>query len=114
MNKLKRFLLSDLEENLDQSSWDWEADYRFAIAAGDTKSAEIIKEAIDSSAPTALRFVLVRSTGITKKRLRVMNGLIKMKLVTAYWLGTGDGGRSEFGISRVKIYTLSTSVRKTK
>jgi hypothetical protein len=109
MHKLKKLMMKDLEEYGEQSSWDWDADLRFAIMINDEKSITIIQEALKSYSTSQVRCQAVAETGITKKRLRVLNGLIRLGLVKASWVGTGEGGRNLYGVSRVRSYELSSS-----
>ncbi len=103
-------ILENLKEDLlkkgPQASWDWEADYRFAIIIKDYKSAEIIKQVIESNGVTAIRYAAVQSTGITKKRLNFLRKLKRTGVVKSYWSGLGRGAYSQFGIRRVRCYEL--------
>jgi hypothetical protein len=101
--KTKRFLLTDLEENGAQCSLDPEADARFAHFIKDFESYKTIQSSIDKGAKISL-------WKISNKRLRVINGLIKLGLVKAGWAGTDYGGTKQTGVNRVRIYMLSTSV----
>lgn len=101
----EEFILTDLKENYSQCSWDWPADERFAehLKVEDT----LICEAMDSGAPLALR-IAASSTwhNITQKRIAILRGLCKLGYVDAYWAGTGPGGKTEFGVNRIRTYAL--------
>jgi hypothetical protein len=109
MHKVKRLLLTDLENNGSQASIDLEADARFAKIIGDKISEQIIIKAIENGTTGLPKDAELIQTHITDKRLRVLNGLVKMKLVKAHWVGTNVGGTKALGVNRVRIYTLSTS-----
>jgi hypothetical protein len=109
MRKVKRLLLTDLENNGSQASIDLEADARFAHIIGDVISEKTILEAIEKGHTELPKDCGLIAIGMTDKRLRVLNGLVKMKLVKAYWSGTKTGGVKVLGVNRVRIYTLSTS-----
>ena len=110
MRKVKRLLLTDLENNGSQCSIDLEADARFARIIGDPVSEKTILEAIEAGETSELpKDCGLLAIGMRDKRLRVLNGLVKMKLVKAHWSGTSEGGVKMLGVNRVRIYTLSTS-----
>lgn len=99
-------LLSDLSENGEQCSWDWEADLRFARITGQDTSP--IEAAIYSSAPIAFRVAASRGwEKVTQKRIRLLRKLCKIGLANSYWSGTGNGGKSDFGLNRVKNYVIT-------
>ena len=104
MNAIEQNLINDLKSNGEQSSWDWDADARFAKIIGDEKSEQIILAAIKSGAPSAIRFETVHQTGVPKKRLRYLRGLVKKGVATAYWEGLGEGGKNTFGVNRLRVY----------
>jgi hypothetical protein len=115
MHRVKRLLLTDLENNGSQASIDLEADARFAKIIGDPISEKTILEAIEAGETSELpKNCGLIAIGIRDRRLRVLNGLVKMKLVKAGWTGTKSGGIKNIGVNRVRIYTLSTSVDITK
>ncbi len=110
MRKVKRLLLTDLENNGSQCSIDLEADARFARIIGDPVSEKTILEVIEAGETSELpKDCGLLAIGMRDKRLRVLNGLVKMKLVKAHWSGTSEGGVKMLGVNRVRIYTLSTS-----
>jgi hypothetical protein len=109
MYRVKKLLLKDLENNGSQASIDLEADARFAHIIGDVTSEKIILEAIEQGQTGLPKDCIVLATRITDKRLRVLNGLVKLKLVKAYWSGTKLNGVKALGVNRVRIYMLSTS-----
>lgn len=93
MHYVKRFLIKDLEINGIQLSIDPEADVRFAKAVG----VQLSLPFMPSQATTAQK--------ITKRRLRVLNGLVKLKIVKASWTGAPV---KEIGVNRIRVYTLSS------
>ena len=98
--------VKDLKTNGTQFSWDLPADERYAKIIGDSTSEELIHRAVHSYSIMTSRLAAVESTGITPKRLRALRKLIKLGLVESYWEGLGAGGRSEFGVGRVRSYSL--------
>lgn len=104
----EEFLIKDLEENESQSSWDWEADFRFAkqFYPNECKDIALI---IRSQTLHAHQIVAHRLLAEKTKssRLRTMRRLIKKGIVKAYWVGTGWGGKHDFGINRVRAYFLN-------
>ena len=100
-------LLKDLAKHGDQFSWDLPADERFAAIINDIEAEKLIHHAVVSCSVSYFRLEAVKSTGITKKRLRVLRQLQKSGKVIASWMGLGWGGRSEFGVGRVRCYSLS-------
>lgn len=104
-NLIEIFLLNDLKENVSQSSWDWEADLRFAYAIDHPKK-KLIEDVVNSETVWPIRYGILKSTGITAKRLRYLRKLVNKKLVISYWIGSGWGGQSEFGLKRVRNYRL--------
>jgi hypothetical protein len=110
MHRVKRLLLTDLENNGSQASIDLEADARFAKIIGDPVSEKTILEAIEAGETSELpKNCGLIAIGMRDKRLRVLNGLVRMKLVKAQWVGTFKDGVKMLGVNRVRIYTLSTS-----
>jgi predicted DNA-binding transcriptional regulator len=95
--------MTDLEENGAQCSLDPEADIRFAHFLGNSDAEKFIKDNLDEGFRIHLH-------EIADKRLRVLNGLIKLKLVKAGWVGTKYEGTRHVGVNRVRIYMLSTAV----
>lgn len=111
LGKTKRFLITDLEENGAQCSYDLEADLRFANFIKDFVSVKRIQKAIDEGQLAFPKTIEIITAGvIADKRLRVLNGLVKMKLVKSGWVGTKYGGTKHVGVNRVRIYMLSTAV----
>ena len=100
------FLINDFKEHPVQSSWDFEADLRFAKAIGDKEAVELIKPMLNGGFLPAI-LAIFRHTirpRITNRRLRAMRKLVKQGLVKIGWLGTGYGGKTEFGVNRVRSY----------
>lgn len=93
-----------------QSSWDWEADFRFAKEVGTKDEIEILQALLKSSAVFAHQIAVhkARIRKLAQRRIRALRKLYKMGLVDAFWLGTGHGGYSEFGIRRIRTWILKT------
>ena len=107
MNDDQKFLLANLKANGPQSSWDWQADHRFALAAGLTEEAEKIRLVLRSHAPTIFRDEVMFSVKHVKtRRLRALQALVKKGLVRSAWVGTGAGGKNEFSVNRCRAYFL--------
>lgn len=89
-------------ESVRQTSWDWEADYKFAIYLR-SDMAEIIKDVIDSQdTQISLRMVTWKSMWyrpVTQLRLKALKELVELSFVEAGWLGLGHGSKSEFGLT---------------
>lgn len=101
------FLIKDMKNNGGASAWDWEADYRFACHLGDEETAEIILAAIQSHAPENFRvYAMMKCKRITDLRLRIMRKLVRDGVARAYWAGTGEGGKSRFGVNKIRHYQL--------
>lgn len=112
MHKTKKFLIKDLEEHGCQMSWDLEADARFAHAVGDFQSEQYVIKAIEDGQTAFPKDAGLLSTGISRRRIRVLNALVNMKLVTSYWLGTSKSGSKNYGTNRVRVYQLATTETK--
>lgn len=97
-------LEADVRRHRSQSSWDWEADARFARLLGNEWAERRILAACESHAPAAFRYAAVAETGVTKQRLAALRLLLKSGRITADWRGTGPGGLSELGTNRVRVY----------
>ena len=107
MNKYEDWALKDLDKYIIQGSWDWEADYRFALAFGTSEEIKAIQDLNDSSSVAAFRvkfWELYVKKKITSKRLRALRSLVNQKLIKSWWIGTGPGGASEFGVNRTRAY----------
>jgi hypothetical protein len=108
MSKLEdeeSFLIDELKSDRMQSSWDWESDLRFAERFD--MDCELLREAIDSSAPLKFRYMSANfNKTIKQRRLSALRRLVKKGVVRAWWSGTGVGGASEFGVGRVRSYSL--------
>lgn len=102
----EEFILSDLEKYGSQSSWDWEADYRFAQQFY-PEHEELIRKITYGGAPAGIRINAHFHTAANKvkqNRLAVLRMLVKKGFVVSYWNGTGEGGALLFGVNRVKVY----------
>lgn len=100
-------VLEDLKKHGTQSSWDWEADQRFASHIGDSEAADGIRKILDSCAPSAFRIAaMLEYRRITNRRLRVLRKLVKNGLVVAFWDGLGQGAINQFGVRRVRCFRI--------
>lgn len=106
LTKREKFLLVDLKINSSQSSWDWEADNRFnkefKIIDDDGLGDALVSS--DALAHSRMAVHQIHFEKVKRARLRVLNGLVKKKLVRAFWVGTGFGGKTDFGVSRCRGY----------
>lgn len=103
------FVLSDIKKNGSQSSWDWDADLRFACHLGLTEEIQHLRAANEGNfLPNRLaHFEMVRRK-ITQRRLRVLRKLVHEGRVTSEWRGTGLFGKTDCGINRARAYFLKT------
>lgn len=104
-----QIILKDMRErHVGQSSWDWEADYRFAKAIGAIYEIEILESLLKSTTVFAIQIACHKKfiTKLKNRRLRALRCLVKQGLVDSWWRGTGYGGYSEFGARRIKTYHL--------
>lgn len=100
------FLINDFKEHPVQSSWDFEADLRFAKEIGDDEAVNLLRSMLKSRFVPAILGVFYHTIRprITRKRLRVIRKLVEQGLVVTYWSGTGYGGKADFGVSRTRTY----------
>ena len=100
------FLIQDFKEHPVQSSWDFEADLRFAKAIDDEEAVGLIRSMLKSSFAPAILGVFHHTIRprITRRRLAATRKLVERGLVTARWSGTGYGGKTEFGVNRARTY----------
>jgi hypothetical protein len=91
------------------SSWDWEADLRFAQAIGDDGAATWADQLARSQMPLPLRLDLYTAHcgHITRRRRRAMGELVRRGWATASWIGLGEGSRAAFGVGRSRVYELT-------
>lgn len=94
------------------SSWDWEMDLKFAEKIGDDVAADFIKGLCGSVLSIRDHDRYIRSR-ITARRLRALRRLVKKGLVSSYWVGTGWGGRSDTGVSRLRGYMITPKGRES-
>ena len=87
------------------SSWDWEMDLKFAKGIGDDVAVDFIEGLQGSVLSIRDHDRYIRSR-ITARRLRALRKLVKRGLVESHWMGTGWGGRSDFGVGRLRGYML--------
>ena len=101
-------VLADLYEHGAQHSWDWTADLQFARAVGLVEEAKLL-ESMQAPAfwPAAIEahMAFVKKP-VTNRRLRALRRLVSEGVVEAEWRGTGWGGRTDFGVGRVRRYAL--------
>jgi hypothetical protein len=97
-------------------SWDWAADHRFAVAVGDTEAAAFLERLLDRNAGgVAPRLMDAHDAyvgHITRRRVRALGALVRAGEAEAWWSGLGVGGRSFYGIGRVRTYQLTASAPK--
>lgn len=106
----RQFLIADIKKHGAQSSWDWDADVRFARFLDDTVSADAIQRACDSHSVLSARYsywVHFGGRRICRNRMRRLRELVSAGFLSAGWVGLGAGGFSEFGIRRVRAYSLT-------
>jgi hypothetical protein len=105
--EIEAFLIHDMKSHGGcQSSWDWEADARFASFI-EHKDAALINQACYSGTVWPIKERIIRGTGIIQLRLRYLRGLQKCGIVKGAWTGTGAGGLYELGTRRIRDYWLS-------
>lgn len=105
----EQIILKDMRERHGgQNSWDWEADYHFAKAIGAKDEIELLSALLKSVAVFVIQVSIHKKyiTKLKKRRLAALRQLEKQGLVESWWLGTGFGGYSEFGVRRVKTWRL--------
>lgn len=105
----EEFLIKDIGENGSQSSWDWQADLRFAkffFPEEHADIAAIIHSSTVYSSRIAAHEVLAKKT--KSSRIATLRRLIKKGLIESSWMGTGEGGKNLFGVNRVRSYYLTT------
>jgi len=103
------FILSDLGNGEHQTSWDWPADQRFARFLADRNAVEVYDALLRSVAPFPIQIVAQKTVDhIRRRRLRALRQLAKTGKIESYWRGTADGGRTEFGVCRVRVYRLAS------
>lgn len=102
------FILKDMRSYHGQSSWDWEADLRFARFLGDKEAEVIINDACHCSlVPMAVALMHTKAALRVKgKRLDLLRELVREGLVEKWPLGTGQCGRTDCGISWAMSYHL--------
>lgn len=92
------------------ASWDWEADVRFARAAGFAPElVEVLEEWLraDTRLPGVLLiYYQVVRPRVTRRRLRALRQLVAAGLVRSSWCGTGECGQTDFGVNRMRSYCL--------
>ena len=100
-------ILCDMNEFGGQSSFDWESDYRFAKALGDARAIEVYHRLLNSHSPSPVQCAVQRSVDhIRRRRLRALRMLVKQGAIESQWLGTGHGGRTVFGVGRMRTYHI--------
>lgn len=104
-----QIILEDMRKTrVGQSSWDWEADYRFAKAIDAKDEIEILESLLKSTTVFAIQIGCHRRfiTKLKDRRLRALRNLEKQGIVYSGWIGTGSGGLNEFGTRRIKSWHL--------
>jgi hypothetical protein len=106
----EQIILKDIKEISPhgQNSWDWPADYRFAKEVGTENEIEILKALLKSNAPFAHQIAIhkLHITKLKNRRLKALRNLQKQGIIESWWIGTGFGGKNEFGVSRIKTWHL--------
>ena len=108
-NEAKSFLIEDLKKFYTHQSWDWEADFRFAQKAyNDIDIINDFEHLLNSGTiwPRLIQFHKIRFSFIKRKRISLLNELKKENKVESCWSGTGFGGKSYFGVNRVRTWML--------
>lgn len=106
--EIQDFLMTDLKENGSQSSWDFQADLRFAKFLKEEEAVADLERILFSSAPLAL-ILDAHSALIGKvknKRLAGLRELVSMGEAESFWMGLGQGSMNQFGAKRVRCYSL--------
>ncbi len=106
--KDENIVLNDLKIHSSQCSWDWEADLRFAKAIN-SELVNDLKSIINSKAPIpflVMNHRIIIKQKITDRRIRALRKLIKRGIVQANWIGTGEFGKTDFGVNRNRDYSL--------
>lgn len=93
------------------SSWDWEMDLKFARKIGNEDAVDILEKLGASVLSIRDHDRYIRPM-ITSRRLRALRKLVNMGLVRSYWVGTGYGGRADFGINRLRGYEITPKGRE--
>lgn len=88
------------------SSWDWEMDLKFAREIGDEDVVDLLKELGGSVLAFREYNRCIRPT-VTARRLRALRELVKKGMVRSHWVGTGYGGRADFGVNRLRGYEIT-------
>jgi len=104
----RQFLAADLA-NESQASWDIDADGRFAKFIGHP-NADIITRSWEIGI-TYFVFQAWRAAGgeqVKRLRLTRLREMIADGKVVAEWRGTGEGGRTEWSVGRVRAYFLKS------
>lgn len=106
----EEFLLQDLKDNKSTSSWDWQADYRFAwkFFPDVVEDFQMLfrRNTLHSAKIAFHKTYLLH---VKKARLRSLRKLQQKKLVVSGWMGLGIGGYSETGITKVRTYQLAAT-----
>lgn len=109
MTKDEQIILEDIKKTrMGQSSWDWEADYRFAKAVNANDEIEILKALLKSHTAFPIQIEIHRKyiSKLKNRRLRALRRLEKRGVLFSGWAGTGYGGYALFGTRRTKGWHL--------
>ncbi len=110
------FLKRELKRE-SQSSWDWEADSRFAEFLGEK---QIAKDLLHAARNVGLIYFAVTAwemfegPRIKRLRLRRMNELEQEGIVISEWRGTGPDGKTLYGVNRNRAYFLRSVLESAR
>lgn len=102
-----KFMSAYLAQHGTCSSWDFDADYNFAVQFGTNDEKELIQDAMRSSAPFSHIIAVWENCwkkSITERRLKALRVLVQHGFARSTWTGLGEGSYNSFGRSRVRSY----------
>ena len=109
------FLREDLQKNHNQNSWDWEADFRFAVHRGISGEEKgCAKDLLRGKCVAYFAYVAHKKVlgKYQKARLRALREMVHRWEVKSAWVGTGHNGKIEWGVNRVRSYRLLKESQK--
>ena len=93
------------------SSWDWGMDLKFAREIGNEEAVDILKS-LGASVLSIRDHDYYIKPVVTTRRLRALRKLVGAGLVRSYWVGTGYGGKADYGVVRLRGYMLTPKGRE--